>query len=233
VTGKPRGRPREPLLRSQLVYSLQNHDQVGNRPAGERLNHVVSERGYASAAMLLLFLPSVPMLFMGQEWAATSPFCYFTDHEPDLGRAVTEGRRREFAHFAGFGGDREVPDPQAESTFLRSKLDWSERNRAGHARVLSLYQTLLSLRRTDPVLERGAPDDVAVEAEGELLRVERWLGKERRWLFVNFGRTPAHLGTALDNKHVVLASSDDAFRGSVLGTASAVLLASGRKAAGS
>jgi maltooligosyltrehalose trehalohydrolase len=108
---------------------------------------------------------------MGQEWAASSPFCYFTDHEPELGKAITRGRREEFAHFARFQGDAVIPDPQAESTFMRSKLDWNERQLEPHASVLRLYRSLLSLRRTDAVLREGPPEQLSATAQGHLLSV--------------------------------------------------------------
>jgi maltooligosyltrehalose trehalohydrolase len=124
------------------VFCTENHDQVGNRARGERLCHLVSPAAYRAASALLLLLPATPMLFMGQEIAASTPFLYFTDHEPELGRMVTEGRRREFEAFAW----EDVPDPQARDTFERSKLDWGDVER--NAEVLALYRELLRLRRT-------------------------------------------------------------------------------------
>ena len=108
------------------------------------------------AAALLLTAPFVPMLFQGEEWAASTPFQYFTDHEdPDLGRAVTEGRRREFA---AFGWDPEdVPDPQAPETFARSKLRWDERHEGGHGRVLDWYRQLIAAAPAHPGPGRRRP----------------------------------------------------------------------------
>ena len=111
---------------SAFVFCTQNHDQVGNRPFGERLNHQIDAGRYAAAVALLLFAPETPMLFMGQEFAASTPFLFFTDFNPELGRLVTEGRRGEFADFRAFADPDmrdSIPDPQAESTFLASKLD--------------------------------------------------------------------------------------------------------------
>ncbi len=143
--GRERGTPATHLSPERMVYCIQNHDQIGNRPRGERLNHVVAPATYRAASVLLLFVPETPLLFMGQEHAASTPFLYFTDHEPGLGRLVAEGRRREFAHVPGFDGD--VPDPQAPGTFAASVLDWSERARSPHREVLSLYRDALALRR--------------------------------------------------------------------------------------
>ncbi|HET9000710.1 MAG TPA: malto-oligosyltrehalose trehalohydrolase [bacterium] len=132
-----------PLIR--FVDFIQNHDQVGNRPTGERITGTISLEAFRAASALLLFAPQLPLLFMGQEWAAGTPFCFFTDHHPDLGRRVSEGRRREFQRFAGFRG--EVPDPQDPSTFSRSRLDWSELESDPHAGIFRLYQDLLRQRR--------------------------------------------------------------------------------------
>ncbi len=117
---------------SAFVFCIQNHDQVGNRPFGDRLNHEISPDRYRVASALLLFAPETPLLFMGQEFAASTPFLFFTDHPEELGKLVTEGRRREFAGFKAFDDERmreTIPDPQAESTFLASKLDLTERER--------------------------------------------------------------------------------------------------------
>src|SRR5208283_4840447 len=89
---RPRGHSASDLAASHFVYSVQNHDQIGNRPLGTRLHHDAGIEAHTAGAVLLLFLPTVPLLFMGEEWAASSPFLYFTDHEAELGRAVTLGR---------------------------------------------------------------------------------------------------------------------------------------------
>jgi maltooligosyltrehalose trehalohydrolase len=155
-TGQPRGKPAT-LPKQRLVHGIQNHDQIGNRAFGERLSVDVSLDAYLGASALLLFLPRVPLLFMGQEWAASTPFLYFTDHEPEIGEAVTRGRREELGAFRAFRGDGArgpIPDPQALDTFERSRLAWREREREPHARCLALYRRLLELRARDPVLSR-------------------------------------------------------------------------------
>ncbi|HEU4406455.1 MAG TPA: malto-oligosyltrehalose trehalohydrolase [Polyangiaceae bacterium] len=176
-TGQRRGFSAEPLAAPQLVYTLQNHDQVGNRARGERLNHLVPAEAYRGASALLLFLPMTPLLFMGQEWAASSPFLYFTDFPDELGRKVSEGRRREFKSFKAFSSERlraAIPDPQAETTFAASVLDWGERESAEHRETLALYGELLRLRRDDPVLADAGRDRLRVGVEGGLLWVWRW-----------------------------------------------------------
>ena len=135
---------RIPLTR--FVQFIQNHDQVGNRPTGDRITAAVPLASFRAATALLLFAPQLPSIFMGQEWAAETPFRYFTDHGPELGRLVTEGRKREFQRFAGFAA--EVPDPQDPSTFRISRLDWNEAQREPHAGISRLYQDFLRHRRT-------------------------------------------------------------------------------------
>jgi maltooligosyltrehalose trehalohydrolase len=151
----PRGTPADGIPPQRFVHAIQNHDQVGNRALGERLHHQVPLPAYRAASALLLLSPYTPLLWMGQEWHASTPFLYFTDHPEELGKLVTEGRRQEFARFASFSSPEtreRIPDPQAEETFTRCKLDWSERLRPPHAGVLAFYRELLALRRTHPAL---------------------------------------------------------------------------------
>lgn len=146
----PRGTPTDTLGRGRFIICIQNHDQIGNRARGERLHHQIPAHNYRAASALLLLAPETPLLFMGQEWAASSPFQFFTDHNAQLGPLVSEGRRREFAHFPEFSDEAArvaIPDPQAEETFLRSKLRWDERTAPAHQAVLRWYQRLIALRR--------------------------------------------------------------------------------------
>lgn len=133
----------------QFVFCISNHDQAGNRPWGERLHQLCSAAQYRAASALLCLVPQTPMLFMGQEWAASSPFAYFTDHEEWLQTAVTRGRRREFLEKALYRAEverRGMPLPESESTFQMSKLVWEERHSEPHASVLRLYREALRLR---------------------------------------------------------------------------------------
>ena len=112
--GGPRGTDPQGISPSRFVFFLQNHDQVGNRAFGDRLHHEIELAAFRAATTLLLLLPEIPLLFMGQEWAATAPFQYFTDHVPELGKLVTEGRRNEFRRFAAFADPKlrdQIPDP--------------------------------------------------------------------------------------------------------------------------
>lgn len=147
-SGEPRGTDASVIDPTQCVICIQNHDQVGNRPMGDRLNHDISLAAYRAATALLLFAPELPLLFMGQEWAASSPFQFFTDHNEELGALVSKGRKKEFEKFSGFQG--EVPDPQDETTFARSRLNWAELDEIEHAGILQLYRDVLRLRRDLP-----------------------------------------------------------------------------------
>jgi maltooligosyltrehalose trehalohydrolase len=146
------------------VVATQTHDQIGNRAAGERLAALVSEGRLRVAAALLLTGPFVPMLFQGEEWAASAPFQYFTDHrDPELGRAVSEGRRREFAAFGWDPAD--VPDPQDAATFARSKLNWAELCAAPHAGMAAWYTELIALRRRVPALADPRPGSAVAQCD--------------------------------------------------------------------
>jgi maltooligosyltrehalose trehalohydrolase len=232
--GKPRGASAQALTAEQLVYCIQNHDQIGNRAFGDRLNHAVTLDAYLAVSMLLLFLPMTPLLFMGQEWASSSPFLYFTDHEAELGRLISEGRRREFEGFRAFSEHaevRSVPDPQAQGTFQQSKLDWHEREQTGHARALELYRAALALRRSDRVLQDASRERLRCESFGEVLVVERWRDRQRRVLLVNFGSSavafeelPSLRGIPMER--ALLSSAPQVVAGSIA-PHTALMLASG------
>jgi maltooligosyltrehalose trehalohydrolase len=149
IDGLPRGTRGNDLPPERFVFCISNHDQVGNRAFGDRINEIVDPAAYRAASGLFLLSPYTPMLFMGQEWAATTPFLYFTDHETELGRNITQGRRKEFSQFKAFSDPvtrEQIPDPQADATFQGSKLNWAEPAQGGHAQVLRLYTALLQLR---------------------------------------------------------------------------------------
>jgi maltooligosyltrehalose trehalohydrolase len=160
------GRPvdRHRTAGHRFVVCLQNHDQIGNRARGDRLAGSVPDDLLRVAAVLLLTSAFTPMLFMGEEWAAGTPWQFFTSHpEPELAGAVAEGRRREFAAHGWPAG--EVPDPQDPQTFARSRLDWSEPQHPRHAAMLDFYTRLIALRRREPEL-----------TDPWLSRVEVWHG---------------------------------------------------------
>jgi maltooligosyltrehalose trehalohydrolase len=163
-TGEPRGTDPTAHEPPRFVFCIQNHDQVGNRIDGARLHHQIDLAAYRALSVLLLLAPHTPLLFMGQEWAAGTPFQFFTDHHPELGRLITAGRRAEFASFDAFGHRHSAPDPQARDTFERSRLQWSERGGPAHAGVLTLYERLLRLRRSHPALQSSRRQDFDVRA---------------------------------------------------------------------
>jgi maltooligosyltrehalose trehalohydrolase len=165
------GAPVGDLPRTRFLGYAQNHDQVGNRAAGERLSMLASLELCKVAAALVLTAPFVPMLWMGEEWGAQTPWCYFTAHEdPALAEAVSHGRRREFAAFGWRPQD--VPDPQAPTTFERSRLDWSELAKDDHAELLAWYRALIQLRRQERLWEGPTAAEV-VEPARSHIRVRR------------------------------------------------------------
>ncbi|MEH3146693.1 MAG: malto-oligosyltrehalose trehalohydrolase [Methylobacterium frigidaeris] len=190
----PRGEPSGHLPPSAFVTFLQNHDQVGNRALGERLSQLADPPKLALARAGLLLAPQIPMLWMGEEWSASTPFLFFVDFAPDeeLNKAVRDGRRREFKSFAAFADEEKaktIPDPTAKTTFDASKLDWSERDRPPHREVLEDTTRLLALRQAEIVpltktgwkggrAERPRPDvlDVSWAYEGGTLRFVAALG---------------------------------------------------------
>ncbi|MEU2380025.1 malto-oligosyltrehalose trehalohydrolase [Streptomyces misionensis] len=188
--GRHHGRPldRARVGGHRLLGYSQTHDQVGNRAQGDRLSAHLSPGLLACAATLVLTAPFTPMLFMGEEWAAGTPWQFFTDHtDPELAEAVRRGRRREFA--AHGWAEEDVPDPQDPATRERSCLDWSEPGRPPHARVLDWYRRLIALRREQPDLTDPDLADTKVAYDEEA----RWLAFRRGdvRVAVNLGKDPA------------------------------------------
>ncbi|MFI6155477.1 malto-oligosyltrehalose trehalohydrolase [Kitasatospora sp. NPDC051170] len=188
--GRGHGRPFTPLGEGhRLLGYLQTHDQIGNRALGDRLSTTLSAGRLACGAALVLTSPFTPMLFMGEEWGAATPWQYFTDHtDPGLAEAVRQGRRREFAEH-GWAAEA-VPDPQEPATVLRSVLDWTEPHRAPHTELLDWYRTLIRLRRERP--ELGDPDLGAVRVSFSEI------GPGAGWVVVHRGpyRVAVNLGAA-------------------------------------
>jgi maltooligosyltrehalose trehalohydrolase len=199
------GRPVEGLSAWKFLGYSQNHDQVGNRAKGERLCHLVNPDRAKIAAALVFTAPFVPMLFQGEEWAATSPFQYFTDHEVELGKLVSEGRKKEFAAF-GWNPD-DIPDPQDEQTFLRSNLNWSEQSQPQHAEMLDWYKRLIDLRKAQPDLTDGSLEATHVDYNEE----QKWLAMQRGSIeiAVNLGSNPLKR-TVPAGVSILLASAESA-----------------------
>ncbi|KQT92036.1 malto-oligosyltrehalose trehalohydrolase [Marmoricola sp. Leaf446] len=172
----------------RLVVANQNHDQIGNRAVGDRLAATLDDDQLVCAALLTLAGPFTPMLFQGEEWAASTPFQFFTSHpEPELAEAVRTGRRSEFASHGW--GEQEVPDPQDPATYDRSELDWSELTSGRHAVVLAAYRELGRLRRVVPDLTDPSFGAVSCTADEES-RVFT-LRRGATLMVVNFGSSPA------------------------------------------
>lgn len=147
---RPRGEPSGDLAPTRFISFLQNHDQIGNRALGERLSCICRPEALRAATAALLLGPSIPLLFMGQEWAASTPFLFFCDFEPELAARVTQGRRKEFAGLAQFRSPRlreQIPDPNREDAYYRSILKWQEAEVADHDQWLSFHRRLLHLRQ--------------------------------------------------------------------------------------
>jgi maltooligosyltrehalose trehalohydrolase len=174
------------LSAHHFVHFDQNHDQIGNRARGERLEHLVGLDAAKVSVGLLLTAPYLPMLFMGEEWATSSPFLYFADHDDEeMRKSVAEGRKNEFAAF-GFDGD--VPDPEDNESYQKSKLKWEEQGEGKHVEMLAWVKALIKLRRNTVCLNDGDMHRLEVssnEEAGTLVMV-----REAVRVFVNFGNKP-------------------------------------------
>jgi maltooligosyltrehalose trehalohydrolase len=184
--GGPRGTDGSLLPPEKFVCSISNHDQTGNRALGERINHLVSPASYRALSALLCLSPFTPMLFMGQEWNTSTPFLFFSDHNDDLGRKITEGRKKEFAAFPEFAGGktRQVPDPQAITTFESSKLNWEEVSETAHLQCLRLYRECLSLRKRTDALRPTGRDTWTVVVWGKVIAIVFEVSPKERYVLI-------------------------------------------------
>jgi maltooligosyltrehalose trehalohydrolase len=180
------GRPVDGLSAHHFLGFIQNHDQIGNRATGDRLEHIVGLERAKVAAGLVLMSPFVPMLFQGEEYAASTPFQYFADHDdPELAKAVSAGRKREFAVFGW--NPESIPDPEKRETFERSRLNWAEVHEGSHEEMFAWTKALIALRRSTPSLNDGDFGHVSVEFD-----------EKKKWLTMNRGtvRVLCNLGSA-------------------------------------
>ncbi len=200
------GRSAVDLPAHRFICCLQNHDQIGNRAAGDRISRSISQGLLKIGAAVVLTSPFIPMLFQGEEWAASTPFLYFTDHQdPDLAEAVRKGRREEFA---GFDWEpHQIPDPQSEQTFRKSKLNWNELSKSPHNEMFQWHRSLIRLRRNTPDLLNDDLNNARVDFD-----------EKRRWMIIkrNHAITACNFSHAdqiipceeLKNKKIALVSHE-------------------------
>jgi maltooligosyltrehalose trehalohydrolase len=189
------GRPVRGLSQHRFLGYIQNHDQVGNRAIGDRLSHIAGMERAKIAAAIVLLGPFIPMLFQGEEWACTSPFQYFVDHEPEMAKLVSEGRRKEFA---AFGWEPEsIPDPQSPATFERSKLNWKERAQPEQAAMLKWHRDLIALRRSTPCLNNG-----------EQGNTRAMYSEDRKWIRFDRGSIAVICNLAKESRSFTVSQKD-------------------------
>jgi maltooligosyltrehalose trehalohydrolase len=207
------GAPIDPdvVLPWRLVVCSQNHDQVGNRAAGDRLTDALDDDQLACAALVTLCSPFTPMLFQGEEWAASTPFQFFTSHtDPETGRATSQGRLEEFARHGWDPGA--VPDPQDEATYHRSKLDWSEPSSPRGRRMLEVYRRLATLRREHADLTAPVFAECTADEETRVFTMRRGA----LTVVVNFGEQEQDVEVAARELLFETASGVDLQEGSVV-----------------
>jgi maltooligosyltrehalose trehalohydrolase len=196
------GRPPRNLSQHRFLGYIQNHDQVGNRAVGERIHESVGFDRAMIAAALVMTSPFIPMIFQGEEWAASSPFQYFADHDDlELARAVSSGRKKEFQAF-GWKPDS-IPDPEKRETYIRSKLKWDEAREGSHGLMLAWYRELIHLRRTTPALNDGEPGNASVMFDEEA----KWLSIKRGDIEVHCNLGERHHRIALREASMLVLTS--------------------------
>jgi len=199
------GRPAVRLSAHHFLGFIQNHDQVGNRATGDRIEHIIGMPRSKVAAAVVLLAPFLPMIFQGEEYAADTPFQYFAHHEdPAMAKSVSEGRKKDFAVFGW--NPEEVPDPEKRETFERSKLNWNEITEGRHAEMLDWTRKLIHLRRSSPSLNDGDLSHIKVRFDEE----KRWLSMKRGAvrLICNLG-TEVHRSPNPERLALVLRSAED------------------------
>ena len=212
--GRARGEPSASLPPTAFVSFLQNHDQIGNRAFGERITKLADRHAVRAAMAILLLAPSPPLLFMGEEFGAETPFLFFCDFEKDLADAITAGRRNEFAHFSRFSNpaDRErIPDPSSAATFQASRLNWSALTQPRHQDWLEFYRQLLRLRCQHIVsrLPAGCGLTASYEVRGDQGLIAHWYFPDdsKLTLVANLGAKPMP-GLTSPSAQVIYASEE-------------------------
>lgn len=206
--GRSRGEPSAHLAPTAFVAFLQNHDQIGNRAFGERLINLTEADALKTATALLLLSPMVPLLFMGEEWGSRRPFLYFTDHGPELGKLVREGRQNEFRDFSIFADEEvrhSIPDPNARGTFIASIPDYTAHNEPGHQQWRAFYQMLLRLRRNriTPHLVQARVAEITMLGERAISASWRLGDSSLLRIDFNLGATPMKVTPVWDREPVI------------------------------
>ncbi len=207
------GRPVDGLSAHHFINFLQNHDQIGNRALGDRIHETIGIARTKAALGLILTAPMVPMLFMGEEYAASTPFLYFADHEDEaMAKLVAEGRKREFADF-GFDGE-EIPNPEDPSSFTHSKLNWDEVHQGVHGEMFQWVRSLIHIRRRSNCLNDGDRGHLRVSYSDE----KSWLRMDRKLVSVacNLGPDPIQFNFGPDCRLVLASSDGTTFSGTTL-----------------
>jgi len=219
---RPAAPHRAHLTPQQFIFCISNHDQAGNRPFGDRLNALIAPEVYRAISLLLCLQPGIPLIFMGQEWTASTPFQYFTDLPEPLGRQVRAGRRRELGRFKAYAPDlrrAKPPDPQDVHTFEASRLRWEESHRSPHRETRELYRAALALRRTVPFCRARDFSDFNVRetASGAVAVVSTRSADVWLLLYVPEGNVEINLGREFPDApapwRIILSSNDSRFGG--------------------
>ena len=196
------GRPVGNLSAHRFLGYIQNHDQVGNRRNGDRLHAEAGIQRAKLAAALVMTAPFIPMIFQGEEFAASTPFLYFADHEnQELALSVFEGRRKEHAHDGALGS---IPDPRSMETFQRSKLNWEDLDKTDHIEMLRWYRSLAELRKSHPSLLDGNLSGIDVQFD----EAHRWLLLRRRSVILLFNFGEASVLLSVPSYRQVLLTSE-------------------------
>ena len=211
--GEARGEPSGHLPPNAFVLFLQNHDQIGNRAMGERLSQLCGEPALRAATTLLLLCPMIPMMFMGDEWAADEPFLFFTDHHGELAEAVRKGRRAEFAAFSTFADEKTralIPDPNEHSTFEASKPDFAEFQYRQDGPWVQLYRHLLALRRDEIVPRLEGAQALGAQVLAPKALTARWRMGDGHVLRIDLNLSNSNVPVHLNADHLLFDSSQSA-----------------------